>query len=268
MPTLADLQVSSKIRALVFGKYKIGKTVGAATFPRPNFIMFDRDGMLSLINPKIVAKYGARPEIQYQEFNEHAKMKLGLPQAHNAFDDACRYFDECMSKDKVDTFDTWVIDSGSTLTEAARLKAVILLGDKAAMGSVLSKTWDTAQKTGLLIPKMQDFGAERSMVEQFIDMVLGTDKNVLLLCHERESYNQDGTIDEIVPLLTGQSKEIVPNKFSEVWRVVAKKEGPKTTRVIRTQPHGGAYCGTRLGVPDETPFEYAAIINSLKRGTK
>ena len=263
MPTIDDLRLSTKIRALGFGKYKIGKTVGAATWPRPNFMCFDKDGLDSLLNPVVQKLLG--PEqlktIRYQYFRETAATKLGLAQGHNAFDDACKYFDSEMKPGNVDAFDTWVIDSGSSLIGAARLKAVILIGGKEY--NKLSKTWEKAQQYGLLVPVKQDYGAERSMVEQFIDMVLATDKHVLFLCHEREESDDAGNTEAVVPFLTGQSRETVPNKFQEVWRVKIKKVGPITKRVIQTEPGDLAYCGSRLGVPNETEFTFKSIQEAL-----
>lgn len=263
MPTIDDLRLSTRVRALVFGKWKLGKTVGAATFPRPNFIVFDRDGLDSILNPEVQKFIGQEQlkTIRYQYFTEKAPMKLGIPQGHNAFDDACRYFDNEMKSGNVDTFDTWVIDSGTSLLQVARLKAVILIGGPEY--NKLSRTWEKAQKHGLLVPVQQDFGSERSMTEQFVDMVLSTDKNVVFLCHEHTEYNDDGTVKHVVPLMTGQSREIVPNKFQEVWRLKMKKVGPISTRVIQTQPGEGAYCGSRLGIPNETEFRYSTIMEKL-----
>lgn len=256
MPTIEDIKRGEKIKALVFGKYKVGKTVGASTFPRPNFIDFDR-GVLSLVNPEVMRKYPGR-KIQYQTFVEHGKLDKGVRTSHNAFDDACKYFDEWMKPGKVDEFDTWVVDSGTTLIEAARLKAIILLG-----GEKLSKTFETAKRTGLMTPKMQDFGAERSLVEQFISMVKDTDKHVLFLCHEFEVYDSEGVLEEVVPRLTGGSREFVPLMFDEVWNLRTKKVGTELVRYIQTQPDSVRHCGSRLGVPDGTPFEYNKIISAI-----
>jgi hypothetical protein len=47
---LEEYEPDSKIKALAFGRFKVGKTFGAATFPRPNFMDFDR-GIATLLNP-------------------------------------------------------------------------------------------------------------------------------------------------------------------------------------------------------------------------
>lgn len=280
MPGLADLKKESLIKALVFGKFKTGKTAGAATFPRTNFIDFDK-GIITLANKELEEKYkySARG-IMYETFEDKDRSPKGVVRTHNAFDDACRYFDACMSKGAkwkspstgleyqvgVDMFDTWVVDSGSTLSAVARNKALILLGTKDNGLGTKSNTQDAALKTGLIVPKMQDFGAERSMVEQFCDMVYKSGKNFLLLCHEREFWEGEGDAAKVVgigPLFTGQSAELIPIKFDEVYNLRTKKEGPKDVRYLQTKPDGLRACGSRLGVPDGTVFEYEAIKKAL-----
>ena len=280
MPGITDAKRDTKIKALIFGKFKTGKTAGAATFPRPNFLDFDQ-GILTVTNPELEKKYQySKAGIMYEQFVETGLNKQGIDLTHNAYDDACRYFDECMKPSGkwksprtgqtydvgVDMFDTWVIDSGSTLTQAARNKAIILMGTKEFAQKQMSHTHAAAIKTGMLVPKIQDFGAERSLVEQFIDMVRTTNKNVLLLCHEKEQWEGEGNDAHLVgyvPLFTGQSTELIPIKFDEVYNLRTRKEGLNTVRYLQTAPDGLRACGSRLGVPDGTVFEYGALRQAL-----
>jgi hypothetical protein len=181
MPNTKDWVPSKQIQALVYGPSKVGKTFGAATFPRPNFIDMDA-GIATVRNPEFITRHGKR-DIEYEQFSEKSRNKAGVVTAHNAFDDACRYFDKWMEKGRVDTFDTWVVDSGTTLSEASMNKAIVLLGSKAL--SMSSNTHQQAIATGLVYPKMQDYGSERSMVEQFIDFMLDSGKHFVFICHEK-----------------------------------------------------------------------------------
>ena len=262
MPNMQDWKPGNIIQAAVIGKSKIGKTWGAGTWPRPNFIDFD-GGMATLGQAAWIAKYGKR-SIEYETFYEKTRDSKGVALRHNAFDDACAYFHKWMQPDKRDQFDTWVIDSATSLVQAAMNKAIILLGEKAL--SVTSQTFDRAKKTGTIYPVIQDYGAERSMVEQFIQMVKDSGKHVLVLCHETEQRDENGMITSIEPLVTGQSKEVIPMKFDELWFLRVVKEGPNIIRYIQTTPDGVRKCGTRLGVPDKTPFEYEAVVKSLSGG--
>jgi hypothetical protein len=281
MPGLGDFQPNPRIKAIIVSSPKIGKTVGAATFPRANFISFDEEGLTSLKNPLMEAKFGfSKKGIMYEVFKDDFAPN-GVVKAHKALDNACRYFDACMSKTTqawrslsdgksypvgVDMFDTWVIDSGSTLVKASTNKAIILAGSSAIPGLV-SSTWKKAQETGMMHRKLQDMGAERSMTEQFIDMVRRTDKHVLVLCHEREVWEGEGEnakLIAITPLFTGQSTELIPGEFNEVWWVDTRPKGPEVLRLLQTVPSQKRIAGSRLGLPNETLFEWEAIRQALK----
>lgn len=280
MPGLADFQPTLKIKAIVVSSPKVGKTVGAATFPRANFISFDEEGLTSLKNPAMEAKFGfSKSGILYEVFKDDYDAK-GVVKEHKALDNACRYFDACMSKTtqswrsllngkqypvSSDMFDTWVIDSGSTLVKASTNKAIILAGSKKIPG-LASSTWEKAKETGMMHRKLQDMGAERSMTEQFINMVRSTDKHVLVLCHEREIWEGEGDAAKllaITPLFTGQSTELIPGEFNEVWWVTAQVRGPETLRLLQTVPGQKRIAGSRIGLPNETLFEWEAIKKAL-----
>lgn len=261
MPTLGDYKPEERIAALAFGKFKVGKTWAAGTFPRPNFMCFDRGGISTLLNPEFIKQHGYRKDIQYEEFWDKNKTSQGVVKSHNAFDDGCKYFDKWMGTGFRDRFDTWVVDSGTSLSEAAMNKALVLMGT-AGLG-VKSSTLQVGQNTGMIAPKMQDYGAERSMLEQFIQMVLDTDKHVLFLCHEKELTTEEGIIKGIVPLLTGKSVEAVSIKFNEVWNVQRVLKGPDWHILLKTQQTSILKVGSRLGIPDNTPFEYSAIAKVL-----
>jgi len=261
MANMRDWKPGTKVQCLVFGPSKSGKTWGAGTFPRPVFMDFD-GGLATLRNPHWVAKYGRR-DIEYETFYERTTNERGVVKAHTAFDDGCKYFDKMMSKDFVDTFDTWVIDSGTTLSQTAMNKAIVLLGDKSL--GIASKTHEQALRTGLVYPKMQDYGSERSMVEQFVDMILASDKHVVLICHEKELTTDEGTLIGIVPLLTGKGVEAVCLRFDEVWNLRAQKKGPEIQRSLVTQPDGLRKVGSRYGIPNGTPWEWDAIKTELDK---
>jgi hypothetical protein len=261
---LGDYEPDAKIKALAFGRFKVGKTFGAATFPRPNFMDFDR-GIATLLNPDFIKKHGYKPDVIFEQFWEKNVDKAGVVRGHNAFDDASRYFDKWMGPGLRDQFDTWVIDSATSLSQFAMNKGIILLGGPSL--AIASKTHAQAVNTGVVYPKQQDYGVERNMVQQFIRMILNTDKNVLILCHEKELTDDNGNLKATVPLLTGKSVEEIPIMFDEVWNVQRRPVGGETVTMLITQQTTTMKVGSRLGIPNQTPFEYGAIrkvLDSLK----
>jgi len=197
--------------------------------------------------------------VEYGDFYEKAYTTQGVASQHNAFDDACRYFDAWMKKK--DEFDTWVIDSGTALTTVARNKSVILLNG--GIQGIKSGTQSQALSTGLVYMKKQDYGAERSLVEQFIRMVRDSGKHVVVICHTgNERDETSGQITSTHPLLTGASRQVVPSMFDEVWKLNIEP-GAKARRVLQTHSTPVLKTKTRLGIPDGTEWSYPAIIAAL-----
>lgn len=253
---LSEYNPGERIAVLAFGKFKVGKTWGAGTFPRPNIMDFDR-GIDTLLNPGFLKLHGYRKDILFEQFWDKNKDNKGVVRAHNAFDDACKYFDKWMGVSFRNQFDTWIVDSGTTLSEAAMNKALVLMG-QTGLG-VRSDTLKVGHSTGMIAPKQQDYGAERSMLEQFIQMILDTDKHFVFLCHEKVLQTDEGIVTGVVPLLTGKSVEAVSIKFDEVWNVQRVRKGADWNVVVKTQQTSILKVGSRLGVPEDTPFEYGAI---------
>jgi len=162
-----------------------------------------------------------------------------------------------------DTFDTWVVDSGTSMSMFARNKAIVLLGSKAL--GIASKTHEQAINTGLIYPKQQDYGSERSMNEQFIDMIKDTGKHFVFICHEQVFTDDNGNVIDIGPMLTGGSRQAIPLKFSEVYHLRIKKQGTEYVRYLQTHPDTVRRCGTQLGVPDGTSWEWDAIQAELTK---
>lgn len=260
MPTLKDQTAGKYIKGLVYGRSKIGKTFGAGTFPRPNFMDCDA-GIGTLTGKDFIEKHGFRGDIIYEQFRERNLNPRGVPLSANAFDDACLYFDKWMRPGERDKFDTWVIDTGTTLSQFAMNKAIVLLGG--SFKGIKSETQKQGVEHGLVFPKIQDYGSERSMVEQFIAMVKSADKNVLFLCHEKELTDEEGNVKAIVPLLTGKGVEAISLMFDEVWNVRVKKQGTETIRYLQTTPEGGRMVGSRTALPNGTPWDYDSIKKAM-----
>jgi len=271
MPTLDSVTRGKKFKAFVYGHFKTGKTAGALTLPRVNVIDFDR-GTDVAIAPWWQAKFGISPSaIQVSELVKDKTNSRGVPTEYAMYDTACKYFDAWMSPSRVDQFDTWVIDSLTSLSEAARNKGVILLGGTALAGKPLSFTHKSALETGIVIPKMQDYGAERSLLEQFIDMVLSTDKHVVVIAHAKEEWAGEGNDAKLVgyvPMLVGQSVQRVPLKFNEVYWIELEKSGPVTDAVVRVAPADDGKLvikrGSRMGLPDRTKWDWPSVRDALK----
>lgn len=259
MPNTRDWQPGNLVQCLVYSPPKYGKTWGALTFPRPNMIDFD-GGIATARNPEFVKKYGIK-SIEYIQPKERGLNAKGVPTSHNAFDDACKYFDEWMRPGKRDQFDTWIVDSGTSLAQAAMNKGIILLGTRGFAAA--SKTHEQALNTGIVFPKLQDYGSERSMVEQFIRMLKDSGKNFVFICHEKEVTDSEGHVMQYVPLITGKGVAAVGAMFDEIYNIRITGSGTTMKRELITQPIMLRMAGSRYGVPTGIPFDYESLSGAL-----
>lgn len=266
MPTLKEWTPGQVVQIMVYAPPGAGKTWGALTFPRPNVIDFDF-GIATGRNPAFVAKYGL-VDVQFEQFKEKKLDARGVPIEANAFDDACRYFDAWMKPDKVSQFDTWVIDSGTSLSQAAMNKAIILLGGGTV--GIKSGTHGAAKQGGIVYPKQQDYGAERSMVEQFIRMVKDSGKNVVFVCHEKVETDADGNTIARMPRLTGGSVAAISAMFDEVWAIKVTGSGTQQKRSVITAPEMLYMAKSRTGIPsNQMTFDWPSVkaaIDTIRKG--
>lgn len=257
-----DWTMPEVLQILIYGRSKVGKTWGALTFPRPCVMDFDR-GIATSNHPEFIKQYGKR-DILYHQFYDTKRDKGGVPLNHNALDDASRFFDEMMKPENVDRFDTWVVDTGTTLSEASMNKAIILLGGGGFYG-ITSKTHTEAKKHGLVVPKIQDYGSERSMVEQFVQMVKDSGKHFIFICHEKERSDKAGNLIDICPLLTGKGVEAVMLKFDEVYSLKVEGNVRTRQRTLLTDSDGIRVAGSRYGIPAGTEWNYDSIKSALDK---
>lgn len=246
------------ISALLYGAVGVGKTGTIGSFPRLRII--DTDGRAE----RLLSRLYPGKVITYATFKETALDSRGIIKDGETFvfDDVCRVFDKwALEKDK---WDTVAIDTGTSLTGMASNKAIVLAGKMK-----LSQTHTFAKQTGLMLPRIQDYGAERSLVEQIVDMFARfcneSNKHFLFVCHEKEQTDDSGNVIKIEPLLTGKGASTVSAMFSEVWNLRVEGSGPNIKRYLQTERDGLRTCRSDIGVPTKTAAKFEAVINSLKK---
>lgn len=262
MPNIKDMKVDDPIiQAVMMGPPGVGKTWVAATFPG-KIVVFDFDGKIGVTrNPDFVKKYGIR-DIEYKTLSEAKRMK-GIAMQHNAYDDACSYFDEWMRPGVRDSVNTFIIDSGTSLMEAAQNKAVMVLGGAPKGNS--TTTFADAMKTGFLSLVGKDHGGQRSLTEQFIRMIKDSGKNVIVNVHQYETYDDNGTLVSVVPLFTGQSRQVIPAMFKDVWHLKVQGAGSTMKRILTAEYNGIYQARSELGIGIVENPDYDAIISRIRQ---
>lgn len=261
MPNTRDMKVDDPIiQAVLMGPPGVGKSWVTYTFPE-KVAVFDFDGKVGVArNPEFVRKYGLR-DIEYETLAEKRRY-LGIASQHNAYDDACRFFDKCMAPGMRDAINTFVIDSGTSLMEASRNKAIIVLGGAPAGNK--TKTFEDAMKTGFVALQGKDQGGERSLTEQFIRMVKDAGKNLIVNVHQYETYDDNGNLISVIPLFTGQSRQIIPAMFKDVWHLKVVGAGSTMKRVLTAEYNGIFQARSELGIGTIDNPDYNTIIARIR----
>lgn len=251
MATLADSKLD-RFRGLFYGPPGSWKTVFAHAFPKTRTLDFD-DGMASVlwaIKTGIIQKDPS--EVVFETILEGGRGKYGQVVKASALDVACDVLDGWL---KDDSWETLVIDSGSSLSDCALNKG---LEENARLS--LSKSREQSKLAGFRVMRMQDWGAGASLFQQFIDWCRSLDRNLILVCHEYQLTDEEGAVIQIEPLLIGQLRQRIGKDFGEVWHFAL--EGSRQDRKARIQTVSGGRCvaKSRLGCLDPVESaDFAAI---------
>lgn len=255
----SEIEIGDSIRTLIFSQPKAGKTTLAATFPGASIADFDGDGVKVVKSKYFQEKYPKKDEdIIYESFVNPVD-RYGLPTSTDAFWNAIEWVNRVIADPNRKTI---VIDTLSSMSKVASHAAIKVSGTRKR-----SNTWQNAATDHMMLLTMQDFGAEMSAVEQFLDQLMNVKgKHILVLAHERQETSDSGAVISRAPLITGDRlRAAIPRWFDDVWYLDTDMQGKRT---LRCQPFGNLKgVGSRLGLPAtiEDP-NYDKIITALKGG--
>ncbi len=107
-----------------------------------------------------------------------------------------------------------------------------------------------------------------TMRDEMINLV-ATPCDVVLTCHLGVDRDEDGDVIGYFPLLSGQSKHMVPAVFSENYIIRVRKTSQGTERYFMIQPTNKYTCGSRFAqddiLEDEEPADIKAILKKAGR---
>lgn len=208
-----------------------------------------------------------------------AKDNYVMPDTATAYDKVCDIIDEAIAKIK-DKFDVVIVDEATAFRRYAMNKALeINQGMNKSQANVASKKWD------MILPGVQDYGSEMSLVSQFIagtiDLLKKNNKHFILIAHERalfESVTDSKTgkktetdiVKKLVPAFTGKKDiDAIANMFDCVFHTETARSGDNIIYRIRTQGDDGLVAGNRYsGVfqPIESNLTFPKMIERIKAG--
>lgn len=246
MPRLSDLPKGESVTLLVYGPAGSGKTELCGTAGSRALWINTGLGIVTIQSPGFKQRHpNVDPIIETVEDDLDPKTPTGYDKACDTLD---AYLDP--KHPMYNEYDTIIIDDATTLRRYAMDKGV---KDNSEAG--LSKTYEQRQK-GKAITTVQDYGAEMSLIDQFIiyytRICKSSHKHFILTAHERIQYNKASqigappTVNSIKPGFTGQTfPDSVTGHFDLVWHLETLGAGERILYKARTAGSSSEVAKTR-----------------------
>lgn len=254
MKTFDDIPSGDVMRALIWAPPGAGKTALASTFP--GFVFIDTDRGLATLKSKWYRDTFGKPDMIGFETFDNEYDRYGVFKNTDAF---WKMLDFVNSLEKKPEVKTVILDSISTFQVLA-----MQIGMQAAGANKRSKTVEIAKSTHVLLPTQADFGAEMSVLEQFMNQLIKFNMNVVCIAHEREVTNETGSLLRREPYLIGSAiRAQVAKWFDEVWYIDVERDGKR--KLLTQQTNIMKVNKSRHGVPNglENPT-YKKIMEAIK----
>jgi thymidine kinase len=271
---LSQLKLSEAIIMMVYAEPKIGKSHFAATAAETDRIVIitDLNGIETYAGAAIRKQFPKLDENNIEVEIITRDGSLSQAKAFQQINDVLReYFEQ-----KLDKFDTIVIDDSSFVKNQARNLAIKINGT-----SGRSSTYDKALKdnkpsfNNISVLEESDFGREMEMVANFFEeltsMCRKHGKNLIVCAHEAQIYikkkNDKGkdvpTLDRRTAAFTGKKEPTATSRyFSIVARLTAKGKEASRQIVFQCKADDIVDAGDRFGVLNT--YEYNLTWRQLK----
>ncbi len=257
---LNDSPEEEPISIMPYGATGSGKTWFAGTAGDRTLIINTGKGLSTLKAPAFRAKHDYNP------------MLVNINLGPNSHDQTCDAIDYAFTH-WLDRFDTIVIDDASSLRRGAMWKAIQINSDLNK-----STTLANEKKFGTIVPQVQDYGEEMSVVEQFLssytDIFKSHNKHFILTAHEKLSFKKGDKIGDppilvkIRPGFTGTSfPDTVPGFFDEVWWFHVEGKGERRKFRATTLPSEKITAKTRwngIFKEDEEDCNFLNIVERIR----
>lgn len=225
--TMADVDPIGRTEVMIYGPPGCGKTVMAATFPKP-FRWLAADGQNALKSVRWAIKAGKstitdlvndmRGYVPHEVYQGKG-MYVDTPKAFHDMNDR---IDRWFSKEDVDTWQTLVIDTATELDEWSLNLGLKLNNQLPTANKPLSDSHkiNTTAKARIIVGQ-QDYKSSQALFYGFMNDLRGGcaahNKNLVVLCHEYVETDDDGNVMRYLPLLNGQLRQRLPKSFDDLW---------------------------------------------------
>lgn len=218
----SELPKAESITLLAYGGSGAGKTFFCGTAGSRTLIVDCGAGHTTLQSPRFKKLHPDCDPI-IVDIAKYVKPS-GLSNMTEGFDLICDVIEQALDH-QGENFDTLAIDDMTAVRRYAMAKAVTLNKE---MGGK-SQTAVHAEKHGVILPTVADFGSEMAIIEQFlshyITLAKSYKKHLIVTAHERLTYSKPSKIGDppsltnTRPGFTGQTfPDDVTGLFDEVWK--------------------------------------------------
>lgn len=255
--TLNESPPDDATDALIYGESKSGKTWLIGTLGDRTLIIDLENGrgketIESPMFKRVIGTYHPKYVRIVEDTNA-----FDIPEFATAYDRTYEILDYAF-KNLLDTFDHLVIDNLTAFRRYAILKALDV--NKATSKSRTRD--DIVEKLNAILPAIQDYGTEMSLVSQFVDQCLSAcrkfNKNLFVLSHQRvylekpkradgkPLLNEPPLVTKIRPAVTGQSfPDDITSMFNNVWYTAVYGVGGNAQYKLHLAGDGRFVAGTR-----------------------
>lgn len=221
---------------LIYGPAKSGKTHLVGTLGARVLVLDTGRGLSVFKNKTFRAQHPEFKPIIFQVRESYTH--YGLPEKATAYDRVCRVFDYAIAN-MLDKFDIAVLDDLTSLRKFATFKGLDI---NQALRKSQTKV-NVLEKWNVLLPAMQDYGTEMSLIEQFVDGYINIfkalGKHFVVTAHERQYF-------ESVKGDDGKPKLAEPKELKKIRPAVTGQTMPDNItmmfdNVFHTEKFGGLY---------------------------
>ena len=289
MPKLTSEIIGQWEKWLLYGPPKRGKTFCALTAPEPIFFLAigGPNEAKTYFSKQFQDKHGKKDI--YIEWAKERLDKRGRCKEPAGFDRVCDLLDDALEKDnkgELDTetggFETLIVDNATILQEYMMNKVIHIADTNRNPDAKGASTHETFLKHGILKPFDADWGGAQGLMRDWYSWLFTLEKHIVFIAHEKHitranRKTQSSDLIAIKPQFVGQQRDIVANKFDNVWHFSKQGQHYQALTVPKDKPHD-IIAGTRLGgiVPNEYPNpdltktieKFKAHAEMIERGEK
>lgn len=229
MPSTKDIDLGDRIMALFMGGNGEGKSVAAASFPRP-IKFYDFDGRM-----KPIKLFYPNDDIQYVTVGPKSVPAKRII----SYLDFCKEFEDLQDRCP---WATVVIDSFTNMSNTA---VTYQLRVRGGFDDFKGKT----TQSGLPIPGFDEYNGETTSISQILDVAKILPCNVIMTAHPITKIMEDGGKAKRYTTIASYGSKIAsiaPTYFDEIWVFERETEATDSRRLVWTS--GRAMTKTALPV--------------------